>query len=306
MPRLLVAALAALSIAGAAWAEAGQARVDAHAEIAAALYAASATQAAVERAADVTIVAQRAQIVALASKVRAGQARAAELAAAQEAFVAQLAAKDRAYAQAIASFRGAVTHITETPEGAEALAKFNAGDEVGALAIISQLNDARDAALQRATDVQKAVGRRDQAQLALDARDRGKVSTSVVIGLYEQVVRLDPGVNWDWVELTRLYRDAGRLPDARHAAEMTAQTVSDDRDRSIALTEMAPSTGVAIPIMRRQLRANRARVTAHWEMCASLSHLGEEMRKALSQTCLPHLGEGDRGAVEGAWGRAPN
>jgi hypothetical protein len=82
-----------------------QGPLDAHAEIAAALFAASATQAAVEKAADAKISAQQAQIAALAAKVRAGQAKQAELTQAQESFITQLAASDRAYAAAIDSFR---------------------------------------------------------------------------------------------------------------------------------------------------------------------------------------------------------
>ncbi|HTX50364.1 MAG TPA: hypothetical protein VME40_13345, partial [Caulobacteraceae bacterium] len=212
--------------------------VDPHAEIAAALFAASATQAAVEKAADAKIVAQQAQITALAAKVRAGQAKQAELTAAQDGFVAELAAKDRAYAGAIDAFRGAVTHITETPDGAAALAKYNAGDEAGALAIIDELNDARDAALQKASDIQKAVGRRDEAQLALDAQGRGKVSVAQTIGLFEKVVGLDPGVSSDWVNLARLYSVAGRLADARKAADQSVATSASDLERSSALAEM--------------------------------------------------------------------
>jgi tetratricopeptide (TPR) repeat protein len=213
--------------------------VDPHAEVAAALFAASATQAAAEKAADAKIVAQRAQIVALAAKVKAGQAKQAELTAAEDGFVAQLAAKDRAYAEAIDAFRGAVTHITDTPEGVAALKKFNDGDEAGAIKIIGQLDDARDAALQKATDIQKAVGRRDQAQLALDAHYRDKVDAATVIGLFEQVVRLDPGVYNDWVQLGRLYMAAGRLTDARRATEAAVKTASADADRAIALDALA-------------------------------------------------------------------
>ena len=170
MDRMFRAALAVFAFAvtltfGPA-ARAVEAPVDQHAEVAAALFAASATQAAVERATDAKISAQRAEIAGLAAKVRAGQAKQAELTAAQENFVTQLAAKDRAYSAAIAAFRGAVTHITETPEGLVALQKFNAGDEAGALAIMDQINDAQDAALQKATDIQKAVRHRDEAQFA--------------------------------------------------------------------------------------------------------------------------------------------
>src|SRR5580692_5287224 len=96
MDRMLRAALAVVAFAvtltfGPA-ARAVESPVDQHAEVAAALFAASATQAAVERATDAKISAQRAEIAGLAAKVRAGQAKQAELTAAQEDFVAQLAA----------------------------------------------------------------------------------------------------------------------------------------------------------------------------------------------------------------------
>ena len=93
--------------------------VDARAEIAAALFAASATQAAAERVADAKIRLQRKEIEELRGKVRAGDAqRKVELTAAEEKYVAALAARDRAYAQEIAVFRKAVEDIAATPEGA--------------------------------------------------------------------------------------------------------------------------------------------------------------------------------------------
>lgn len=96
------------------------AAIDAHSEVAAALYAASATHDAAERLAD--------------ARLRAGDAKLqARLTAAPQAYVAALSARDRAYAQEIAA----------TPEGLAALARFNAGDEAGALAI---LDDVRRAA----------------------------------------------------------------------------------------------------------------------------------------------------------------
>ena len=212
--------------------------VDAHAEVAAALFAASATQAAESRAASARISAERAQIVVLAAKVRANAAQRAQLIVAEEGFVTELAAKDRSYAEAIEAFRGAVIHITATPEGLAALHQFNNGDEVGALAIIGRLNDVRDAAEQKMTDVEKAVGRRDQAELALEARARGKLNTATVTALFEQVTRLDPGSHWDWVVLSRLYRDAGRLADAEKAGESAVLTSSIDAQRNEGLLEL--------------------------------------------------------------------
>jgi hypothetical protein len=124
-------------------ASAAIAQVDARAEIVAALYAASATQAAAERVADARMRAQRKEIEELSAEVRAGDVqRKAELTATEEKYVAALSARDRAYAQEIAVFRTAVEDIAKTPEGAAALARFNAGDELGALAVLDDLRAA--------------------------------------------------------------------------------------------------------------------------------------------------------------------
>jgi hypothetical protein len=71
---------------------------DARVEVAAALYAASATQAAAQRAAGATLRTQRTEIERLRSE---GRRAAFALAAAQERFVDALAARDRAYAEEI-------------------------------------------------------------------------------------------------------------------------------------------------------------------------------------------------------------
>src|SRR5215831_3797841 len=212
------------------------AEVDARAEIAAALFASSATQAAAERVADVKIRSQRKEIEELRGKVRAGDAhRKADLTAAEEKYVAALAQRDRAYAQEIAVFRKTVEDIAATPEGAAALARFNAGDEIGALAVLDNLRAARDAARQKRADIESAAEGRRIATLALEARNHGKLMTAEVIARYEEVTRLDPGVHWDWVELGRLYTDAGSLPAALRAARSAADTAENDRDRSVGL-----------------------------------------------------------------------
>ena len=186
------------------------AEVDARAEIAAALYAASATQAAAERVADVKLRSQRKEIEELRGKVRAGDAqRKGELTAAEEKYVAALAQRDRAYGQEIAVFRKAVEDIAATPQGAAALARFNAGDEIGALTVLDNLRAARDAARQKRADIESAAEGRRIATLALEARNKGKLTTAQVIARYEEVTRLDPAVHWDWVELGRLHPDAG-------------------------------------------------------------------------------------------------
>jgi hypothetical protein len=131
--------------------------VEARASIAQAVFAASSTQAAAEKAADARFAQMRGQIDALrvqrdaalakgaAARVEAAQTQVA-LTAAQERFVADLAERDRAYAQEIAVFRNAVTDIAATPEGEAALRRFNAGDEPVALAILDRLRAANDRA----------------------------------------------------------------------------------------------------------------------------------------------------------------
>ena len=206
-------------------ASAGIAQVDARAEVSAALFAASATQAASERVADAKLRTQRKEIEALRITVRTGDARRkAELTAAEENYVATLATRDRAYAQEIAVFRAAVTDIAATPEGAAALARYNAGDETGAIAILDNLRGARDAARKKRAAIESAAEGRRIATLTLDARSKGKFTTAQVIARYEEVTKLDPGVHWDWVDLGRLYQAAGNLPAALHAAKAAADT----------------------------------------------------------------------------------
>jgi hypothetical protein len=211
-------------------------RPDARAEIWAALYAASATQAAAERAADGQLRAMRTEIERLRS---AGASAQAALSDAQERFVAALADRDRAYGEEIAVFRAAVEDISRTPRGVEALARFNSGDEVGALAILDRLVDARERARRRRADIETAAERRRIASLALEARGRGRLSTQDAITRFEIVTSLDDGVFSDWLALTGLYRDAGALTSARAASDRALRLAETHRERISALTEAA-------------------------------------------------------------------
>lgn len=213
--------------------------VDARAEVAAALYAASATQAAAERSANAQLRAAQAEIARLQSE---GASTRTELAAAQEAYVAELAQRDRGYEQEIAALRTAVQEIAASPEGAAALARFNAGDEIGALAVLDQLRAARDRARQVRANVESAAEGRDITALALEARSRGRIDTLAVIARFEDVTRLDPGVFWDWAALSRLLLEAGRLPESRAAAQRALELAQNKQDTSIALTALADAT----------------------------------------------------------------
>ena len=180
---------------------------------------------------------ERKKIEALREQVATGAKALVQLVAAQERYLAELAARDRMYAAAIAVFRKAVQDIAATDEGEAALRQYNAGDERGALAKLDEIIAAHDAARAVRVNLEKAAERRRVATLALDARNRGKVETSAVIARFEEVTRLDPGVFWDWIELSRLYQDAGQLPAALKAAKAGGDAASGDSDRYVALGE---------------------------------------------------------------------
>jgi tetratricopeptide (TPR) repeat protein len=205
--------------------------VDTQMEVTTALVQSSITIEAVKKADDAKCRDLQARIDALEARVKAGKAQKADLVAAKAALVARLSDVDVTYKAEIAAFRGAVTDIASTPQGLAALARYNAGDQVGALAILDKLQAADEAARHAATAIDDAVGERRIAELALDARDKGKVTTASVIARYEAVVKLDPGVSTDWAQLDRLYQSAGRLPNALRAAETAAKTAAGDADR---------------------------------------------------------------------------
>jgi tetratricopeptide (TPR) repeat protein len=268
-------------VMGHAQAERTDLSAGARASVAQALYAASATTVAAERAADARIAEQRKQIAGLQNqlqtqlKASAGrdavqQARVAQLQTqltqAQERFVAQLSERDRAYAREIAVFRGAVQDIASTPEGEAALRQYNAGDETGALLVLDRLVDAREQARKERANIETAAERRRVAALALDARNKGKVNTLAVIARYNEVTRLDPGLHRDWMELARLYQDAGNLPQARQATERAAQTANDDRDRPVALDEIG-----AILVAQNDLPSARARFQESYDIAKRLA-----------------------------------
>ena len=209
--------------------------VGADSEVAAVLYGASATLAAFQRAADADIRAQRDRIDALRSEL-SQQSTATDslqyiLTEAETHFVAALAEKDRVYAMEIAAFRHSLERIVATPEGAEALAQYNAGDKLGAIAILEAIDQARD----RVRNVASAVDKRSIAFLSLEARSTGTHTTSSLIRRFEEITRLDPDVFWDWVLLGRLYEDAGDLPGVIKALQEAQSKARSDWERSVVL-----------------------------------------------------------------------
>jgi hypothetical protein len=227
-----------LALAIGATARAQGSVVDTQLEVTTALVQSSLTIQAIKKADDAKFSELQARIDALGAQVKTGRAKQADLTVANEALVASLSETDAGYKAEIQAFRGAVTNIASTPEGLAALARYNAGDQVGALAILDRLQAADEAARQKLTNVEKAVGERRIAALALDARDKSKVTTDSVILRYEAVVKLDRAEILDWRVLDRLYLAAGRTADARKAALAAVDVADNDRDKAVALGDL--------------------------------------------------------------------
>ncbi len=239
-------AVSAVVLSSVVLAAPAHAAVNAEAEVAAALFSASATQAAFEKAADGKLRAEHSRLVALQVQLRSQRGKAvtataaqraaeAQLATAQRDFVAQLAAKDRAFAGAIDIFRSQVTDIAASPAGAEALAMFNNGDEVGAISILKRLRAANDAARDKANAIASAAEGRRIAALEIEANQRGKVGTAEVIAQFEDVTAKDPGVMSDWISLSQFYSQAGLLDKALPAARRALALASNESERFDAL-----------------------------------------------------------------------
>jgi tetratricopeptide (TPR) repeat protein len=153
-----------------------------------------------------------------------------ELATKQEAFVTELAKRDHDFELQIMAFRNSVDDVMSTPEGLEAVQRLNSGDFQGAKSLLDKL----DKALDLADNIRRA--KRKRASVTLLASG---LTVSETIARYEEVTSLDPGLHWDWVELSRLYVTSGQLGKAQQAAEQAATTAINDRDKSVALHELA-------------------------------------------------------------------
>jgi tetratricopeptide (TPR) repeat protein len=284
-------ALTAVLLAAASVAQ--EVKIDAQAEVAAALFAASATQAALAKSLDAKLKGQQEHIAQLAAEIRSGDNRhRAEIVAAQQSFIAELAAKDREYAAQIEVFRGTVTDIAATPGGVQALERFNAGDEVGALTILDQIRAGNEKMRAEKLRLEDAADARRIARLALEARNRGKITIDKAIARFEEVVKLDPGVAADWQELERMYLETGKLTEARKAVDSMAAAARNDfehvgalRERADVLVHQGDLSGArsaaeeALKLSRRLLAADPADRDMQLQFAAVLQQFGEVARR---------------------------
>ena len=90
-------------------------------------------------------------------------------------------------------------------------------------------------------------------------------------------------MHWDWIELGRLYTDAGNLPAALRAARSAADTAENDRDRSVALDAIgdvqraqgdlpAALTSYRASLTIRERLAKADPGNAEWQHDLSVSH----------------------------------
>jgi tetratricopeptide (TPR) repeat protein len=273
--------------------------ITAIAAVSALLYNSAATLDAFKRDADDRLRNQRRQIEALTFQSQATgiqqqsdvTATRSKLAQAQERFVAALASRDLTYAREIASLRRAAEDIAVTPAGADALRKYNAGNEIDALREIRAELDARRVARKEKSDLETAADIRRIATLALDARDRGDVDTLAAIRYFEELTSLDPSNHRDWVELGRLYSDAGQLERAKFASDRAANTAKSDRDVLVAaqlrgevflaqgdLANARARFQDSLAIAQRLAVAEPSSANIQRDLSVSLSRLGDVLR----------------------------
>src|SRR5262249_16753468 len=132
----------------------------------------------------------------------------------------------------ITEYRQQVASIANSPDPRkrQALQRYADGDRAGGFDAL--------VAIQKAETKAVAAGWREIAALAQDRKDRGEMGTAEVIPFFETAQTMDPDDAWGWIALRQLYEEAGRLPDARHAAEQALAHAPSERDRAAAESEL--------------------------------------------------------------------
>jgi tetratricopeptide (TPR) repeat protein len=209
------------------------------------------------------------------------QAELAAVTVERQRLVDEIAARDFQFAAEIGEYRRQVASIAESPDPRkrEALKRYAEGDRAGGFEAL--------VAIQKAETKAVAAGWRGIAILAKDRKDRGEMGTAEVISFYETAQNLDADDAQGWIELQQLYQEAGRLPDARRAAEQALAHAQNDSDRAAAedgLGDVLVASGdragarsrfeKSLEIRERLAAANPDRATQR-EVSVSLNRLGD-------------------------------
>lgn len=156
-----------------------------------------------------------------------------ELAEAAEKYTAELAKRDEEYARERSILISTGERLLSTPEGRRVLDLYNAGGQ-------ENWNEARQV-LDEARRTRRALDNRDAAKLYFEAYRRGLETNDRVTALYEEVVRDDPSIFDDWLNLQVLYTEAGKKELQRRAANQLSELASDDITKFEALRAAAGS-----------------------------------------------------------------
>src|SRR5436305_5288746 len=217
----------------------------------------------------------------------AAQAELAEVTAARQRVVDEIASRDRQFAAEIAEYHRQVASIADSPDPRkrEALKRYAEGDRAGGYDDLWEIQEAETKAV--------AAGWREIAAIAQDRKDRGEIGTAKAIKPYEKAQAIDADYTWGWIELRRLYEEAGRLPDARHAAEQALAHAPSERDRAVAESELGDVLVVAgdlagarqrfercLKILEQVAKANPTNAAAQLDLSISLERLGDVLVQA--------------------------
>lgn len=134
-----------------------------------------------------------------------------------------------------------------------------------------------------------------QAQLWRDTA-RIKVLTSIkeAITAYARAVDLDLTDFWTRIELSRLQRAAGSLPDARGTAEAALQHVEDDHDRMVAEGELGD-----IAVIEGQLPTAARHYQAAMQASRALSEADPDNLDLQRQLSVAHVKLGNVARAKG-------
>jgi len=216
----------------------------------------------------------------------------------RDALINQWGLVDPVFKAALDAFRSSISALTEAPSPAErdALSRYAAGDK-RALDDLGLILNAEAAATEAAlvaearlkASMQTGKKLRGYAAMVLDERNRGEKTTPQAIEAWQQAAKFDALDAWTWIELTRLFLDAGRAADARAASENAVRCATgDERLMGIALTEAGAVLMKAddlaeaqrrfddsVRAFKRRVDANPDDMQAQRDLRVSQSRLGE-------------------------------
>jgi hypothetical protein len=178
------------------------------------------------------------------SQTAAVQQELESVTAERQRLVREIENRDTQFKAELAEYRRAIVGLASSPsqERRAALERYADGDRVGAFSVLEELTrieaEARARAALRVASLESAKSFRELATLAEDMKDRGEKTTAEVLKIWSQAASLDPDDFWTWVNLARLHAESGGTGEAMRAARESIRVAADDREKSVALSEL--------------------------------------------------------------------